>query len=701
MKRVRSMADQHDFLVEIGTEELPPKALRNLSLAFARGLEDAFAEAGLTHGVVSPYATPRRLAVLVEDLATKQADREVERRGPPLKVAFDKNGKPTRAATAFAEKCGVAIADIENDGPGKDARLIWRGIEKGQTAANLLPAMVQGSLDQLPVPRRMRWGDGDVEFVRPVHWVLMKLGGDTLDATICGVRTGDTSRGHRFMAPSGIKIGKPAQYAALLDKKGKVLVDFSNRMEVIREQVLKQAADLGGQPQMDETLIEEVTALVEWPRALTASFPEEFLELPPEVLTATLSGQQRYFPVVDTSRRERILPAFIAVANLDSKDPAKICEGNRRVVQPRLADSMFFWNQDRMTKLEDRENLLKNVLFHAKLGSVHDKSKRTAVLAANISGQLGGDTQMAQRSAMLAKCDLLTLMVAEFPELQGIMGRYYAKNDGLADELAVALAEQYLPRFAGDELPATIIGQALAVAEKIDTICGIFAIDQKPGGNKDPFALRRNALGCLRILIEREIELDLRAMIEESLAQQPVETGDNLADEIYDFMMDRLRAYYLADEQMNIGHDVFDAVLARSPVSPLDFHQRLIAVRAFQSMSSAGSLAAANKRIANILRKSKDKLPPDPDAKLLSEPAERLLYDQLQDMRQKLRPLHEQRRYQDSLENLAGLGPAVDDFFDNVMVMDEDPALRTNRLALLSQLRSLFLHTADLSRLQS
>jgi glycyl-tRNA synthetase beta chain len=354
-----------------------------------------------------------------------------------------------------------------------------------------------------------------------------------------------------------------------------------------------------------------------------------------------------------------------------------------------------------MTKLEDRENLLKNVLFHAKLGSVHDKSKRTAVLAANISGQLGGDTQMAQRAAMLAKCDLLTLMVAEFPELQGIMGRYYAKNDGLADELAVALAEQYLPRFAGDELPATIIGQALAVAEKIDTICGIFAIDQKPGGNKDPFALRRNALGCLRILIEREIELDLRAMIEESLAQQPVETGDKLADEIYDFMMDRLRAYYLADEQMNIGHDVFDAVLARSPVSPLDFHQRLIAVRAFQSMSSAGSLAAANKRIANILRKSKDKLPPDPDAKLLSEPAEQLLYDQLQDMLQKLRPLHEQRRYKDSLENLAGLGPAVDDFFDNVMVMDEDAALRTNRLALLSQLRSLFLHTADLSRLQS
>ncbi|MCH9025923.1 MAG: glycine--tRNA ligase subunit beta [Proteobacteria bacterium] len=694
------MAEQHDFLVEIGTEELPPKALRNLSEAFAHGLVGAFAEAGLAHGAVSPYATPRRLAVLVEGLASKQADREVERRGPPRKVAYDKNGNPTKAATAFAEKCGIAVADIEKDGPGKDARLIWRGIEKGRTAASILPAMVQDSLDQLPVPRRMRWGDGEAEFVRPVHWILMKLGGDTLDATICGVRTGNTSRGHRFMAPAEIKIGKAAQYAALLEKKGKVLVDFSKRLAVIRKQVHEQAAAIGGQPQINEALLEEVTALVEWPVALTASFPEEFLELPAEVLTATLTGHQRYFLVVDHSNRERILPAFIAVANLDSKDPAKIREGNRRVVQPRLDDSMFFWNQDRMIRLEDRESSLKNVLFHAQLGSVYDKSIRTGVLAARIAGQLDGDPETARRAAMLAKCDLLTLMVAEFPELQGVMGRYYAKNDGLADDLAVALAEQYLPRFAGDQLPATIIGQALAIAEKIDTICGIFAIGQKPSGNKDPFALRRNALGCLRILIEREVDLDLRAVIAGSLAQQPVNTGDELADEIYDFMMDRLRVYYLADKKMNIGHDVFDAVLARSPVSPLDFHQRLIAVKAFQTMSSADSLAAANKRIANILRRSKDKLPADPDAGLLSEPAEQLLYDQLQDMLVKIRPMLEQRRYQESLENLAGLGPAVDDFFDNVMVMVEDAALRVNRLALLNQLRGLFLQTADLSRLQ-
>ena len=462
----------------------------------------------------------------------------------------------------------------------------------------------------------------------------------------------------------------------------------------------EQAAAIGGQPQINEALLEEVTALVEWPVALTASFPEEFLELPAEVLTATLTGHQRYFLVVDHSNRERILPAFIAVANLDSKDPAKIREGNRRVVQPRLDDSMFFWNQDRMIRLEDRESSLKNVLFHAQLGSVYDKSIRTGVLAARIAGQLDGDPETARRAAMLAKCDLLTLMVAEFPELQGVMGRYYAKNDGLADDLAVALAEQYLPRFAGDQLPATIIGQALAIAEKIDTICGIFAIGQKPSGNKDPFALRRNALGCLRILIEREVDLDLRAVIAGSLAQQPVNTGDELADEIYDFMMDRLRVYYLADKKMNIGHDVFDAVLARSPVSPLDFHQRLIAVKAFQTMSSADSLAAANKRIANILRRSKDKLPADPDAGLLSEPAEQLLYDQLQDMLVKIRPMLEQRRYQESLENLAGLGPAVDDFFDNVMVMVEDAALRVNRLALLNQLRGLFLQTADLSRLQ-
>ena len=669
-----------------------------LSLTFARGMEDALAEAGLTHGTISPFATPRRLAVLVEGLIAKQDDREVERRGPPVRVAYDQDGKPTKAALAFAEKCGIAANDIEKDGAGDGARLVWRGTEKGQTAASLLPAMVKTSLDQLPIPKRMRWGDGEVEFVRPVHWVLMKLGGETLDATIYGVRAGDTSRGHRFMAPASIKIGKPAQYQALLEKKGKVLVDFSSRKEIIREQVLKLAVDLGGQPQMDDSLLEEVTALVEWPHALSASFEKRFLELPAEVLTATLMGHQRFFPVVSGAK---ILPAFIAVANLDSKDPAKIREGNQRVIQPRLADSMFFWNQDKRTKLEDRENSLKNVLFHIKLGSVHDKSKRVAELAADIAENLGGDRALTGRAAMLAKCDLLTLMVGEFPELQGIMGRYYAINDGLADELAEALAEQYLPRFAGDELPATTVGQALAIAEKIDTICSIFAIGEKPSGNKDPFALRRNALGCLRILIERGVELNLRGIIDKALARQPVETGDGLADEIYAFMMDRLKAYYLADEQMNIGHDVFDAVLARSPVSPLDFHQRLIAVRAFQAMPSADSLAAANKRIANILRKNEDSLPADPDAGLLNEPSEQLLYDQLQDMLLKIQPMLDQRRYQDSLENLAGLGPAVDAFFDNVMVMDEDAALRTNRLALLTQLRGLFLHTADLSRLKS
>ncbi len=695
------MADKQDFLVEIGTEELPPKALHGLSLAFAKNLELALADAGLSHAAVRPFASPRRLAIRVDALQLRQPDREVEHRGPPLKVAYDDDGNPTRAATSFAKKCGAPLEKIEQENSGKDPRLIWRGVQKGRTAAEMLPDMVQLSLDQLPIPRRMRWGSGEAEFVRPVHWVLLKLGKDVLDATIFGVRAGRTSRGHRFMAPGEISIGKPGQYESLLEKKGKVIVDFSRRMDIIRKQVGALATEIGGRQQLDEALLEEVAALVEWPKALAARFPDAFLDLPPEVLIATLQDHQRYFPVFASGDSGKLLAAFITVANLDSQDPATIIAGNERVVQARLSDSLFFWQQDTKAKLEDRVDSLKNVIFQRDLGSVHDKSTRTGALAADIAKTLGGDVRLASRAAMLAKCDLLTLMVGEFPELQGIMGRYYALNDGLPKELATALAEQYQPRFAGDDLPETITGRSLAIAEKIDTICGIFAAGQKPSGNKDPFALRRNALGCLRILIERDCDLDLRELIKSSLRRQPVSTDDGLGQEIYDFMMDRLKAYYQSDPDAGISPDMFDAVLARKPGAPLDFHRRLLAVRSFQKLDAAESLAAANKRIANILRKNEDELPEEASRALLREPAEVDLFERLQDMSKRLEPLHREHRYQDSLEKLAELRVPIDTFFDNVLVMDEDADLRGNRLALLGQLRDLFLHTADLSRLQT
>lgn len=690
------MAKRDDFLVEIGTEELPPKALSGLSLAFQEGLASELGQAGLKFREIERFATPRRLAVLVSNLETQQADKETERRGPPVKVAYDKDGKPTRAALAFAETCGVEPDALETESTPKGDWLVWRGTEKGQDARDLLPGIVQRSLDRLPIPRRMRWGAGEAEFVRPVHWVIMLLGTEVVPGPICGVEPGNETRGHRFMAPDAIALKKPGDYVKRLRIKGKVLANFNERRKEIAEQVAECAAKAGGDALLNAPLLDEITSLVEWPAAIEARFDEEFLSLPTEVLTATLVGHQRYVPVQDENG---LSAAFVVVANIDSQDPDQVRAGNQRVVRPRLADSMFFWNSDKKTSLQDRVSSLKNVLFQNKLGSVHDKSKRVAKLAAGIAKRLGGDPKLATRAATLAKCDLLTDMVGEFPELQGIMGRYYARNDGEPAELAQSLAEQYQPRFAGDALPESTTGRALAIGDKIDTICGIFAAGQKPSGNKDPFALRRNALGCLRILIEGELDLSLTDLIAEGIALQPVKTRKGLADEIYEFMMDRLRAYYLDDE--NIGPEMFDAVLANRPDSPLDFHQRLAAVRAFRDLDAAESLAAANKRIANILRKNSDPVPEQPDAALMTEKAEKALFDRVQAMSGKVRPLLEQRRYRESLELLAGLREPVDEFFDQVMVMDDDPAIRGNRLALLAQMRALFLITADLSRLSA
>jgi glycyl-tRNA synthetase beta chain len=682
------------LLVEVGTEELPPKALPALSQAFAEGVAAGLRDAGLAAGAVHPYATPRRLAVRVEGVPARQPDRTTERRGPPLKAAFDADGNPTRAARAFAESCGVAVADLARLETPKGAWLAHTTVVPGQPAAAVVPDIVARALDGLPVPKRMRWGSGDAEFVRPVHWLVILLGADVVPARLLGVEAGRATRGHRFHAPAPIELAHADEYSGVLARQGYVLADFAERRDRIARDGGDVAASLGAMAHVERALLDEVTSLTEWPVALAGRFEERFLELPAEVLVATLQDHQRYFPV--RAADGALCARFIAVANLESRDPSQVQAGNERVVRPRLADAAFFWEADRRRSLADRAQGLAGIVFHARLGSMADKSARVAALAGVIARTLGADAAKAERAGALAKVDLLTQMVGEFPELQGIMGRYYARHDGEDDEVARALEEQYLPRFAGDRLPETRTGQALAIADRLDTIAGAFAVGNRPSGNKDPYGLRRGALGVLRIVIERALPLDLRALIEDAIARQPVPGAD--ADEIYEFMMERLRAYYLEGE--GIDPDVFDAVLARRPTAPLDFDRRLRAVQRFLALEASASLAAANKRIANILRQAGDPELGPPDPQRFVEDAERVLHDALVAQAAVVEPLLAEGRYADALAGLAGLRATVDAFFDEVLVMADDPELRTNRLALLAQLRRLFLHTADLSRIQ-
>ena len=689
------MAETSDFLAEIGTEELPPGALRTLADAFAEAIRQGLEDAALSHATLSSFATPRRLAVLVEELALQQEDRTIERKGPPLNIAYDAKGKPTRAALAFAETNGVAVADLETVTTPKGDRLLYRGVEAGRATYDLLADIVSGALDRLPIPKRMRWGDSNSEFVRPVHWVVLLLGEDTIEATLLGTRAGRETFGHRFHAPGPFALQQPGDYVQIL-RDNYVLANMEERLELVRRQVEATAAELGATAVVDEGLLEEVTALVEWPVPLAGTFDEDFLALPPEVLVATLQHHQRYFPVIGDDGK--LLPHFIALSNLESREPATVRAGNERVIRPRLADAAFFWSQDRKHRLADRVPKLEHVVFQARLGSLGDKSRRVAALAGHVAERLGFDRTPAERAGQLAKCDLLSEMVGEFPELQGTMGRYYAGHDGEPAAVGQALEQQYWPRFAGDRLPDTPSGQSLAIAEKLDTIVGIFGIGQKPKGTRDPFGLRRAALGILRILIERELDLDLVELIDRAAAQQPVEIDAAARDEIYDYIMERLRGYY-SELLADTGPELFDAVSANRPPGPLDFHQRLLAVKEFMALDAAASLAAANKRIANILRQADGQLAGEPEAATLVEPAERKLHEHLAEVQRQVAPLLENRRYSEALQRLASLRAPVDTFFDDVLVMAEDPDLRRNRLALLGQLRRLFLHVADLSRL--
>ena len=695
-----------DFLVEIGTEELPPKSLPELSRAFTEGIVAGLAAAGLKHGAVHPYAAPRRLAVMVSRLTARQADQRIKRKGPPVSVAFDAAGAPTRAATAFAASCGVEVAALGRITEPKGEFLHYGGMQPGQDAVALLPGIVQQSLDALPVARRMRWGAGDAEFVRPVHWVVMLYGRDVVPCTLFGLPAGNASRGHRFHAPRAIRITSPRAYAGRLLKGGHVIADFAERREKIRAGVTALAASLGGQAVLDDALLDEVTSLVEWPVPLAGRFEERFLELPPEVVVATVQDHQRYFPVRDAAGG--LTPQFVTVANIDSRDPAQVRAGNERVVRPRLADAAFFWEQDAKQPLAARREALGAVTFQKQLGSVLAKSDRVAALAEQVAPLAGADLALARRAAELAKCDLLTAMVGEFPELQGLVGRYYATRDGEDAEVAAAIEEQYRPRFAGDALPDTGAGTAVAIADKLDTLVGIFAAGQRPTGTRDPFGLRRAALGMLRILIEKRIDLELPALIATALAaaqsdmaaagaRTPAPDAD-VAAEVYDYVMERLRAYYL-EADAAVTTEMFDATLACRPASPLDFDARLKALAAFLALPDAASLAAANKRIANILRKAGQEIPARVDAGQLKHHAEQRLAAELEELRRPVEALFGERRYEDALKQLATLRPHVDRFFDEVLVMDENPAVRANRLALLAALQRTFGHAADLSRL--
>jgi glycyl-tRNA synthetase beta chain len=708
-----------DFLVELGTEELPPLALPGLELAFANGIRSGLADAGIPHGQTKSFATPRRLAVLVTGLAQMQPAQSLKLKGPPVTAAFDKAGKPTAAATRLAEKCGVAVEALKRVTEGKGEFLYFEGEKPGLTTVSLLPGIVQKALDALPIPKRMRWGSSQAEFVRPVHWLVLMYGGDVIPARILDTESGRATRGHRFMAPGDLPLARPADYETTLRVQGKVIADFSARRARIREQVVAAAGTLTGEALLDEQLLDEVTALVEWPAAITGSYEGRFLDLPREVLISTLQQHQRYFAVQNASGK--LLPHFITVSNIESRDPSKVRAGNERVVRPRLSDGAFFWGQDRKQSLADRRPALDAVTFQAKLGSVGDKVRRVATLAGEIALLIDADQAAAIRGAELAKCDLLSNMVGEFPELQGIMGRYYATADGEPAEVCAAIDEHYLPRGAGGALPGTGAGVAVALADKLDTLAGIFSIGQKPSGTKDPFGLRRAAIGALRILVEKKIDLDLRTLVTRACSLQPVQ-GTNAAVEVWEYMVERLRAYFLdssgldssgvnpsgAGPSNGITTEMFDAVRAGEPVSPLDFRARLDALVAFLALPEAASLTAANKRIANILKKSTSVTPDDGRAtpvaaqvELLREPAEKALHealaDALPDVERALGKSGKSRDYAGALARLAKLRPAVDAFFDGVMVNADDPALRINRLALLAQLRGLFTRIADLS----
>ncbi|AXP53661.1 glycyl-tRNA synthetase subunit beta [Haemophilus influenzae] len=718
-----------NFLVEIGTEELPPKALKTLATSFADNVEAELNQAGLSFDKIEWFAAPRRLAVKVLNLATQQPSKEIEKRGPAVSAAFDAEGKPTKAAEGWARGCGITVEQAERIATDKGEWLVHRAKIEGQPTKNLLNDIVANALAKLPIPKPMRWADKTVQFIRPVHTVTMLLGDELIEGEILGVASARTIRGHRFLGEKEFDIQHADQYPQLLRDKGSVVADFNERKAEILAKSQAKATALGGVADIEESLLEEVTSLVEYPNVLAAKFEERFLAVPAEALVYTMKGDQKYFPIYD--KDGKLLPHFIFVSNINPEDPTAIIEGNEKVVRPRLTDAEFFFKTDLKQKLVDRLPRLETVLFQQQLGTLKDKTDRIEQLAGEIAKQIGADEAKAKRAGLLSKCDLMTNMVFEFTDTQGVMGMHYARHDGEDEEVAVALNEQYMPRFAGDELPKSLVASAVALADKFDTLTGIFGIGQAPKGSADPFALRRAALGALRIIVEKNLPLDLNDIISkafdlykeldnERLRNAPIAKtrggfseypegyvsfftrGDDLVpkqkilDEVVDFMLGRFRAWY---QDEGIAVDVIQAVLARRPTRPADFDARVRAVSHFRTLDSAEALAAANKRVSNILAKAGAAIG-EINLTACVEPAEKALAEAVLALRTEVQPLIAQGDYTAVLDKLANLRAPVDSFFDNVMVNAEDPALRQNRLAILNTLQGLFLQVADISVLQ-
>ena len=686
---------QENFLVEIGTEELPPKALKTLATSFADNVEAELNQAGLSFDKIEWFAAPRRLAVKVLNLATQQPSKEIEKRGPAVSAAFDAEGKPTKAAEGWARGCGITVEQAERIATDKGEWLVHRAKIEGQPTKNLLNDIVANALTKLPIPKPMRWADKTVQFIRPVHTVTMLLGDELIEGEILGVASARTIRGHRFLGEKEFEIQHADQYPQLLREKGSVVADFNERKAEILAKSQAKATALGGVADIEESLLEEVTSLVEYPNVLAAKFEERFLAVPAEALVYTMKGDQKYFPIYD--KDGKLLPHFIFVSNINPEDPTAIIEGNEKVVRPRLTDAEFFFKTDLKQKLVDRLPRLETVLFQQQLGTLKDKTDRIEQLAGEIAKQIGADEVKAKRAGLLSKCDLMTNMVFEFTDTQGVMGMHYARHDGEDEEVAVALNEQYMPRFAGDELPKSLVASAVALADKFDTLTGIFGIGQAPKGSADPFALRRAALGALRIIVEKNLPLDLEDLVKKSAALFGDKlTNQNVVADVVDFMLGRFRAWY---QDEGIAVDVIQAVLARRPTRPADFDARVRAVSHFRTLDSAEALAAANKRVSNILAKA-DAAIGEINLTACVEPAEKALAEAVLALRTEVQPLIAQGDYTAVLDKLANLRAPVDSFFDNVMVNAEDPALRQNRLAILNTLQDLFLQVADISVLQ-
>ena len=684
-----------NFLVEIGTEELPPKALKTLATSFADNVEAELNQAGLTFDKIEWFAAPRRLAVKVLNLATQQPSKEIEKRGPAVSAAFDAEGKPTKAAEGWARGCGITVEQAERIATDKGEWLVHRAKIEGQPTKNLLNDIVTNALAKLPIPKPMRWADKTVQFIRPVHTVTMLLGDELIEGEILGVASARTIRGHRFLGEKEFEIQHADQYPQLLREKGSVVADFNERKAEILAKSQAKATALGGVADIEESLLEEVTSLVEYPNVLAAKFEERFLAVPAEALVYTMKGDQKYFPIYD--KEGKLLPHFIFVSNINPEDPTAIIEGNEKVVRPRLTDAEFFFKTDLKQKLVDRLPRLETVLFQQQLGTLKDKTDRIEQLAGEIAKQIGADEAKAKRAGLLSKCDLMTNMVFEFTDTQGVMGMHYARHDGEDEEVAVALNEQYMPRFAGDELPKSLVASAVALADKFDTLTGIFGIGQAPKGSADPFALRRAALGALRIIVEKNLPLDLEDLVKKSAALFGDKlTNSNVVADVVDFMLGRFRAWY---QDEGIAVDVIQSVLARRPTRPADFDARVRAVSHFRTLDSAEALAAANKRVSNILAKA-DAAIGEINLTACVEPAEKALAEAVLALRTEVQPLIAKGDYTAVLDKLANLRAPVDSFFDNVMVNAEDPALRQNRLAILNTLQGLFLQVADISVLQ-